>query len=355
MELMQYSLLYYPAAIYGLIISVIIRAYSKQISYGVKILFTAPILVVYMLGMTRTKGIDIGIYLRNFNGELNTIYDKGYVLLSDLFNLLNLPFKSLLFLFGVLSVYTIYKLSKRYSLDFMPLFVIYFVHFIVGTDFSQFRVGAASSIAAIAFINKSFLRWVLYALAISVHLSAIFFVLISEYSKFLLSLKNSKLRISMFFASFILLILIGNNLGLFALIDERVSIYIETFSEYEGYGAPVSNYYQPFFFSLVFLPFIVLYKYVSHSRDIKVLALIHLYGIGTFFAFSDYSIFAHRLTSLTVFLYPVFLLHTLNLASKTNYHLKKFFNLYFIFIFLGFFTILIYRPAAIRVIDTIYI
>ena len=59
---MQYEFLYYPALIYGLFSSILLRKYWNRFSNNALIFITSPVIIVYMIGMARSKGVDINVY-----------------------------------------------------------------------------------------------------------------------------------------------------------------------------------------------------------------------------------------------------------------------------------------------------
>jgi hypothetical protein len=306
--------------------------------------------------MSRSKGIDHGTYRRNYNGLIENIPDPGYMLITDFLNSFFVPFQAVVVLFGLVSIISIVKLSKYFNVHFFPLFFIYFAHLFVGTDFSQLRIGLAMSIAAIAFVSNYKYRYVLYIFAGLTHLSILSFICIAEYAKFLVKIRSNSIRAVGILVAIIMLFLVGKYLYLFSFLDDRIETYVKGFySTYEGYGAPVHSYIQPLFHFAILAPFLVFRRRLRKDKMLDTLVLIQVFGIATFFAFSDNGIFAFRLTSAILSLYPVLILILYNNIVAQVDFLKRNDALLYLGLIIFLVSVFIFRPGAYRIINTILI
>jgi hypothetical protein len=352
MEYIQYKFLYYPVIVYALFVSILVKPYWNRLSNASIIVVVFPIIAVYILGMSRSKGIDLGVYKNNFYGIIENIYDPGYVAFTNILNGLGMPFHVLTIVFGVLSIVGVFKLSKYYSINFFLLFFIYFAHLFVVTDFSQLRIGAASSLAVIAFVSTSRFRFLIYILSASMHISVLFFIIVVEYTKFLIKIRSNLIRITGVLLLILLFFLVGKYLYLFSSLDERINIYINTGNKY---GSAVTNYYQPLFHFLILTPFLLFRKYIKKDDKLYVLALIQILGISTFFAFSHYGVIAFRLTSSILYLYPVLIFYSFNLIADRFNYVKRRNSLFFTVLMVALVLLLILRPGSYRVVNTIWL
>jgi len=351
MELIAYPYLYYPALVYGFFVSISLRKYWHRLSNGALIIVYLPIIVVYIIGMARSRGKDLNAYKNIFNGISESVYDPGYIAFNNFLNWLGLPFQFLTILFGIISIIAISKLAKSYSINFFPLFLIYLAHLFITTDFSQMRVGVAGSLAIIGFISTSRLRLLIYILSLSFHFSALSFILVSEYLKFLIKLRSIYLKSSGILLLIFIFILMGKNLYLFSFVDERINIYLMN----KKYGSEVTDYYQPVFHFLTLIPFIFFGKYIKTDEKLYVLVLLQIMGIVSFYSFSNNAIFAFRLSNLITHLYPVFILYLFVLmAGQINYIKRRAYLFFTILIFI-LLLILGVRPGSYITLQSIYI
>ena len=356
MELIPYKYFYYPAILYGFIVVICLQSYWNRMSFSLRLVIYLSLISVYILGMSRSKGVDHGTYRANFDGLVKNIYDPGYVMITDFLNFLNIPFELALVLFGLISVISIFKISRYFNVYFFPLFFIYFAHLFVGTDFSQLRTGLAVSIATFAFVSNAKFRYPLYFLAGSIHLTVLSFILIAEYARFIVTIRSSLIRSIGIIICVIGLFLVGKYLYLFSFLNERIDIYVKGFySTYEGSGAPVHSYIQPLFHTAILVPFLLFRRFLEKDSKLDMLILIQLFGISTFFAFSDNGIFAYRLTSTILCLYPVLILYSYNMIANQVNLVKRRKTLLFSALIIALLPILVFRPGAFRVINSMLI
>jgi hypothetical protein len=352
MEFIPYKYLYYAIIPYAFFFVIFLEKYKNRLSKGLIATIIFPVIIVYILGMARSRGTDLGVYINNFysahhDGMLDGIQDLGYVMFSDILYWLGMPFQSLTVIFGIVTIISIFRMSKFYSIDFLPLFFIYLIHLIVVTDFAQLRIGMAMSLAIIAFISTSRYRFIVYIISFSAHFSVLFFILISEYVKFVSNIRSNLVRIICIFLLISLLFLTGKYLYLLTFVDPRVGVYLS----YPKYGSPVSHYYQPLFHFLILIPFL-LFR-VNKNRKIFVLLTLEIIGIATFFAFSNYAIFAFRLSNTLLFFYPVLIFYLFNLMATRFCFLKKNRHLFFTILISTFMVILLLRPGSYKILNTI--
>ena len=356
MELLPYKYFYYPAIVYGLLVTIALRPYWSKFSAGLSLVIIFPILFIYILGMFRSKGVDHGTYRRNYDGIIDNMADPGYVMITDFLSAIHIPFQLAIVLFGVVSVISIIKLSKFFNIHFFPLFFLYFAHLFVGSDFSQLRIGLAMSVAAIAFVSNYKYRYVLYLLSGSIHLTILSFIFIAEYANLLVRIRSNIIKSLGIIVCILMLFLVGKYLYLFSFIDDRIDIYIKGFySNHEGYGAPVHSYIQPLFHTAILIPFLLFRKYLNQDPKLEALVLIQIFGIANFFAFSDNGIFAYRLTSVILSLYPVLILYTYNIIANQVDFVKRLDAYFFLGLIVCLLPLLIFRPGGYRVINSMLI
>ena len=267
------------------------------------------IILIYIYGMLRTDGVDIENYLESYeNSDSISIFDKGYMLLSRLFGFFGFPFTSVLFFSGCISIFAVHRLSKFYNLSFVLLISIFFLHTFIVRDFSQFRVGLAIAIAFIALTTGSRLKWLLYVVAVSMHITAIVFIIAYEASLWAVNLKRQSNRILFLGACFFVILAVGLNMSYLSFLDPRIDLYLNW--KREGYGLPVNSYKTVLFHTSILL--ICFFSRKHWTPRMRGLVYLQCFGLAVFFAFSNISVFAHRLSNVTLSLYPVLLLLTLD-------------------------------------------
>lgn len=259
---------------------------------------------LYLFGMSRSSGVDIDNYRRLYETNDNFV-DVGFNLIMLPFQITGTPFEIFLFSIGIFNIVLVYKITKKLEVNFGVVFFILLLHLIVVRDFAQMRVGLAINIAMYAYFCRDKWKYLTFGLAISVHLTVVILVVILMAYKIF-----EKRRKSMFLVTITLLIwpIISLNLIILAVIDPRIELYISW--QRQGYGESVHSYIQPLF--VIFLLFIYL---LQNSKNLITLKLIKmdififslLHALVIFISFSQYAIFAYRLTNVAIALYPFFI------------------------------------------------
>ena len=267
------------------------------------------LILVYFYGMSRTGGADIVNYLKTYNNSvIYKMFDPGYMLISDAFRSLGLPFNAILIFTGIVSLFAVYRISEFFNIKFVLLLSVFFLHIYIVRDFAQFRIGLAVSFALIALTSSRKIKWLLYFVSVSIHLTAIVFIVAYEASLWAVRLTRPRRRMLFLALCFAVIFIVGTNLTQLSFIDPRVSLYLNW--DRDGYGRAVASY-NSIFFNLVLLLLALLGKKYWRPR-MQELVYLQMFGIAIFFAFSSVSVFAFRLANAVFSLYPVLLLMSLD-------------------------------------------
>jgi len=291
-------------------------------------LITIVLIPLYLFGMLRSFGVDIDNYRRLYEMNDNFV-DVGFNLLMFPFQFTGMPFEIFLFSVGIFNLILVYKITKRLDVNFGIVFFIFLLHIIIVRDFAQLRVGLAINIALYAYFCSKRWKYLIYVLAISVHLTVvILIVILTAYKIF------EKRRMALSFLAITLLIwpIISLNLIILAVIDPRIELYMSW--QRQGYGESVHTYVQP-----LFVIFLLLIYLLQNSKnlislkltkiDIFIFSLLH--ALVIFVSFSQYAIFAYRLTNVAISLYPFFIASIMkNCNSSITYRLCVFVSLLFV-------------------------
>lgn len=312
---MQYLHIYYLAIAF--VMNAMPIFLKKNPGYDSRLVATLSALLiaaVYLAGMLRTDGVDFDVYRQNFEESYeDSIPDWGFRLLIDALRFLHLPFSSLMLLIGVISIYAIHRLARAFELSFALLLLLWFMHMAVVRDFSQTRIGLAVSIAVIGLTARTTpAKYVAYALAISMHLTAVVFVAAYEVCMVTSMLRrpwHRGLMLSLMLAG---ILAAGKLLSALAFLDERIDIYLNW--ERAGYGLPVDSYGSLILHVAVVGVAAVCRRYWQDDPRFRAMFYLELLGIACFLAFSDIAIFAFRLSNVLVSLYPILLAQCLTSA-----------------------------------------
>lgn len=258
---------------------------------------------IYLLGMYRTIGVDIGNYTYDYyrTNDLK-IFDPGYNFISHLFSSLGVSFEFFLVICGLFNIFVVYRLAGAVGVSKGLLLLIFLLHGMIVRDFAQFRVGLAFFIAVIAVITSGKKRWIWGAIAISFHASLAWFFMIFFIAEWITTLKSNRKKV------FVICIL-----SLFSLISRSVinnlllkfSSRAEIYSNWdaEGYGAAAVG------FGLIPLLFFLILANVHrlgiHNILNDVFTITLVGSILTFVIFYDIAIVAFRLTNIASALYPI--------------------------------------------------
>lgn len=300
--------------------------YSRYFARAFSFFIFPGVLFYYIYGMARSAGVDYETYVDYFS-DPDLVFDKGFKILVKISNYLEINFTEFLVLQSLLTVYAIFKISRKLGANLTIAFTIFILHSAVVRDFSQSRIGLAVAIVFLAFSEVDrFRKLILFVLAVSMHLSSIVSIVIPLLSSYLAPSKSTKLTLTMVFVFMVMVITRDSLAGFFSIIDPRISIYLNW--QEEGYGDPVSGYSSLGFY---FLLFFTAYLSFVCTRELfyKEFAIQALFAITIFITLSGHSIFAHRLAHLAVVLYPFVLARIFESFTdkKRLFRTKKFFTL----------------------------
>ena len=194
---------------------------------------------------------------------------------------------------------------KTLKLDFGIVFFILLLHLIIIRDFAQVRVGLAINLALYSYFCMSRGRYIVYLIAVSIHLSVVVLPVIFTLYNFICSrrLLGGKMLLSVLVWPLIFI-----NLPLLASVDPRIEIYMAM--QRPLYGEKVTSFAQPMF--ITFLLLVYIFQNTDNFLSLKIIkpdifvySLVH--SLIIFISFSSYSIFSYRLTNVALSLYPFFI------------------------------------------------
>jgi hypothetical protein len=282
-------------------------------------LITIFLIPLYLFGMSRSFGVDVENYRRLYETN-DSFVDVGFNLLMLPFQITGVPFEIFLFSLGIFNIVLVYKITKKLEVNFGVVLFILLLHLIIVRDFAQLRAGLAINISMYAYFCRDRWKYLTFGLAISVHLTVVILVVILMAYKIF-----EKRRMSLSLLTITLLIwpIISLNLIILADIDPRIELYMSW--QRPGYGESVHTYVQP-----LFVIFLLLIYLLQNSKNLISLKLIKmdififslLHALVIFVSFSQYAIFAYRLTNVAISLYPFFIASiTKNHNSSITYRL----------------------------------
>lgn len=348
----MYSYIYYLILVLGLIYTFyLVSPYYQSVSIKYSSSFSLILILTMIFGMSRTKGIDYLSYKRNYYQEnYDDIADYGYTLLSKIFQIFNLPFETLVILSGVLSIFALYRLSTKYKLNLFLLTFFWYQHLFVVLNLGNFRSGFAIAISIIALTYNKYTKYLLYLLSISIHKTALVFILLFEISNYL-SLKKNYIQIIIILIPIIISILLfGKFIGTFGFIDERISVYLNWKRDY--YGNEIKEFTQLYFLIIILILTLLNLKIEQKERINWIIFYMTVLTIFTFFSFSDTAIFASRFSNLGNVLYPIILAKfILIIKIKLNDIIFQWVPRVFLIIF--FTSIFIFRNGSIDIINSV--
>ena len=262
---------------------------------------------LYLIGMSRSSGIDIDNYRRFYDQNSSDIFDPGFSFLVNISKFLNLGFEGFIFCIGVLNAFLYIRISKFFQVNYGILLLILMLHLFIVRDFSQFRVGLAVAIIIYSFTYKSNLKYLGYLIGLSIHItSAVLLALLVYYDLFL---KNKYSFVRILFP-FVCIFIAGLFIEYLGAIDPRIDIYLNW--NREGYGDPVSDFKQPIFILFLLIMHLYFFRVKLFSSDLFIFC--YLCALLTFISFSEYAIFSYRLSNIAISLYPI----TLAKIFETN-------------------------------------
>jgi EpsG family len=293
--------IFYAAAIFAAIaasLAVCVRSHARK-DAAVFVLI-APLIVVYLLGMYRTDGVDFDAYEAYLN-DRDLIPDIGYKVLMELAATLEMGLSEFFLIQGLFTVIAVYVLARKLKSDLVVTIALYVIHGAIVRDFSQSRTALALAIYFVALAqDRRLVYLILTAAAISVHLTLVPLVVAYHWIRMVLGFKRGQ---TFFIVVPALAVLLGMAvlLPMLSAMDPRIEIYLN-WSE-DLYGNPVDSYST----LLLFLPIAaVIFRAYQLTRDetTKVFLILILYAAVTFVAFRHLAIFAFRLSNVVAALYP---------------------------------------------------
>jgi hypothetical protein len=347
---MNYSIVYYI----GVIISILFipafisgAAYRKYIELRSFVFLL--LLILYFAGMSRSAGVDMANYIYAFEFEPELIPDIGFQFIIAFYKSLGFPFIMLMLSIGAINLSAILRLARYYNLSVGLLIIFWILHIVVVRDFSQLRVSLAISLAIIGITSKSSMsKWVLYVMSISVHSSLLVFLLAYESCKAVSLVQSIRKQWLLISIKSMVVVYVSVMLPQLGFIDDRIEIYL-SWNE-EGYGAEVTSFGSLILHALIVLFSVFFYSRWSNDHRLRTIFYMEILGIVTFISFSNYAIFAFRLSSLVFSLYPVLILSIIKSVEMRHNKYSTLLSL----MLLWFFTlILILRPGSVEIINLI--
>lgn len=312
----MFSFFYLPILVLlksALIVSVINR-FKRLISP----ILAFYISIIYLLGMYRSRGVDIKSYRRNYEQHVSDIFDPGYNLLMTFSRSISLPFELFLLGIGVINIFLIRYCCTRLNVSFGIVIAILALHLFLVRDFTQLRVSLAVNLVLSGYLMKNNARYFFYMLGGSIHFTSL--VLIGLFISYEFQ-KRKKIVIKIL--PFLCVIVIGFSLSYLSFLDPRVDMYLNW--DRKDYGQSVTTYNQVF----LILFFLIVAAYRS-SYQIDVFVYSFMFGLVVFASFAHASVFSYRLSNICISLYPFLFAMILNNSSNVIYKLGSIVSLIFI-------------------------
>ena len=304
----SYLLFYYIAAVLGLVCSpLFFLKYRCGSLVEIRFFIILVVSVTYLVGALRQNGVDYAVYIYSYYNDYAYIPDVGFKAVMFSFNSVGLPFQAMMLFIAALTILSLRSAAKYFSISFIPLLTLYFLHLVVVRDFSQIRVGFAVALAILGLTSSGKLkRGVFYLLAGSIHLTSLVFILSYEFCRWAVQFKSRRTQI---------MVMVCALVGIFFL-----------------------GYYSRMLW--------------GQDDKIRVLVFLQILGISIFLAFIDIAIFAFRLSNVTLSLYPVLLISILSrLRMRADGYLLN--NTLAVFVWLLVGISLIFRPGSVEILKAV--
>lgn len=348
----SYLFFYYMAAVLGLVGSPIFfvkprGGNSSEIGY----LIIFVVSITYFAGALRQDGVDYAGYISAYYNNYTEIPDIGFQMVMYFFNSVGLSFQAMIFFIASVTIFSLRRAAKYFSISFLPLLTLYFLHLAVVRDFSQLRVGFAIALAIIGLTSsRKIERGVFYLLAGSIHLTSILLILSFEFCRWAAHLKSLRTQVLVIACAVICILFLGSTVQYFDFIDSRINIYISW--ESDNYGLPVGQFLSLFFQISILAMAYFCRRMWSQNEKIRVLFILQIIGVSVFLAFFDISIFAFRFSNVVLSLYPVLLITILasirlRVIGYSIGHISSF----FVWLLVG--LILILRPDSVEILKAV--
>ena len=264
--------------------------------------------LIYLLGMTRSEGVDIINYQFSYDGNYGKggIPDKGFQVLIGFFNLLYLPMQALFLFAGLFSIFSIRRAAHYFGVDGTIVFILYFFHLFVVRDFAQMRIGFAAAIAIVGVTSNLRMKLLFYIFATSVHFSIVAFIVAYESCYFVAHFNDRAKRLFLMTIGVVLIFAIGLNIEKLAFFDSRIETYLNW--DREGYGQEVVSYSPLIMSSGILFLGLAVRKNWQGNPMFRCLFYLQILVIASFMAFHNHAIFAFRISNIIASLYPIFIL-----------------------------------------------
>lgn len=294
--------IFYTATAFAAIAALMAVCIQKRTHrYAAVSALITPLVLVYLLGMYRSFGVDFDNYQAYLGSGRDLVPDIGYKVLMEIANAIGLDLSEFFFLQGLFTLCAIYMLAKKLKSDVVVTVTLFVIHAAVVRDFSQSRTALAVAIYFIALTQeKKSIYLLLTAMAVSVHLSLLPLVLVYHWARIVVSFQRGQVFLAAAPAAAVLLGM-ALVLPLVSSIDPRIELYMNWNEDL--YGNPVGSYSTLLLFLLIAVVSYRAYQ-VTGDEASKVFVIMILYAAVTFIAFRQLAIFAFRLSNVVAALYP---------------------------------------------------
>jgi hypothetical protein len=316
----DYIFYYYSTAILSLSLAPLIWgliSHLRLIKFIGGLTFFA-VISTYLIGMLRQDGIDYSNYLYAYYWDASDIPDVGFRVLVFLFHSAGMSFQGMMLSIGIFTLFSLRRVAKYFDINFALLLIVYFLHLAIVRDFSQIRAGIA---LAIIYNGLTFrrlpIRLIIYVLASSIHLTSVFFFIPYEYCKLVSQTENKKTQLLIILIPVTAIFILASNLENLFFLDARIATYL--YWDQENYGQAVGQYNALFLHLSILCMAYLNKKTWENNSEIKALFYLQIVGISVFLLFSNYAIFAFRLSSAALSLYPVLFISALNLKDQSKH------------------------------------
>lgn len=328
-----------------LVISLIYLTYSIK-NKNFKIPLFLILTLILFAGLRFKYGYDYDNYSTIFNeistikDVVNTVIEKGFALVILLFKKIGFGFQTFLLFIAFLSINCKIAVMKKMSVFPIVSFIIYFLIFYLYNDAEQIRHGVAIGFCflAVYFLleNKRIIAWLLIFLAISMHYSAIFFIIVP----FIYKIKMKKKSYFLILIGAILLSFIN----VFEIIDWINSNFLEISyltTKLETYQGATSNVISlSLILRVVFISFYIYFAFDDKNEKETSFVNIYFLGIILFCLLTSIPVLAARSTVymryFEILLMPLYMKKYENMENR---NLQKLFVsgywMYYLFTFIN--------------------
>lgn len=349
----SYVIVYYTVSVISLAAiaaSMLLRLRHKD-QVAINTYIFAIITITYLATMLRRAGVDYGSYLVAYYTNPSTIPDYGFQWLIYFFNLLGLPFEAMVFLFGIVTLLSLRRAARYFSVNFILLLLLYFMHLAVVRDFAQLRSGFAMALVVIGLTHTGkFKKGAFYLIASSMHLSSTPFAASYEFCRWITKKRGWQRQWVIMAGAVVGVFVLGSSVQHLDFIDARISIYIRW--EQENYGMPVGRYLILYFHLAILGLSLLNRRSWEHNERIRTLFYLQIIGVAVFIAFASTSIFAFRISSAVLTLYPVLFIYSLvHLRVRVNGYYVSNVIAAIILIIVAF--VFLMRPGTLQILNSV--